>query len=266
MFDIHTVDLEKFNTLFKYPSILTYHKMGEKGRLQEELAVPLMDYIQANGPLHVTEKIDGTNVRIIFCPDGSLLLGSRENLLWNRGELFYDTAMDIVRVMKPWVSELTMSDDSAFVALYGEFYGGKVGKAAPNYGTESNDFRVFDSFAIGTSRVERILEEPIEKIAEWRDSGGQPFDHITNMQSRAKLFGFKSVPYLEVVSELPTDIRETNKWLLEKFVHSHAKISLSARDMSEGVVIRTANRAAIAKLRFEDYGRTLRSSNNNVVF
>lgn len=32
------MDLKKMNSLTKYPSILTYHQLGERGRLTEELS------------------------------------------------------------------------------------------------------------------------------------------------------------------------------------------------------------------------------------
>ncbi len=34
-FDIRRIELDKLNSLTKYPSILTYHKLGDKGVLQE---------------------------------------------------------------------------------------------------------------------------------------------------------------------------------------------------------------------------------------
>jgi len=33
------------------------------------------------------EKCDGANARLIFCPDQSVLVGSREDLLWERRDL-----------------------------------------------------------------------------------------------------------------------------------------------------------------------------------
>lgn len=45
---------EKINTLTKYPSILTLHRIGEKGRLTEELTTPIQGEV-----LYATEKIDG---------------------------------------------------------------------------------------------------------------------------------------------------------------------------------------------------------------
>ena len=42
-FDIRRVDLGKLNSLTKYPSILTYHALGEKGILQETVQIPFTD-------------------------------------------------------------------------------------------------------------------------------------------------------------------------------------------------------------------------------
>ena len=38
-FDIRQVDLNKLNSMTKYPSILTYHTLGDKGVLQEAVQV-----------------------------------------------------------------------------------------------------------------------------------------------------------------------------------------------------------------------------------
>jgi hypothetical protein len=59
----------------KYPSIPTYHTLGEKGTLLEET-------VSFEGEVILTEKVDGTNARIILLPDGSFILGSREELLY----------------------------------------------------------------------------------------------------------------------------------------------------------------------------------------
>lgn len=74
---------EKINTLTKYPSILTLHKLGEKGRLTNELTTPVEGEI-----MYATEKIDGTNVRII-CYGTEYLIGSREFILHHCGDLYF---------------------------------------------------------------------------------------------------------------------------------------------------------------------------------
>jgi hypothetical protein len=89
-FDIRRTDLDKLNSLTKYPSILTYHTLGDKGALQDAVQVPF-----AGGVLGA-EKVDGTNARLIFGPDGSAIVGSREDLLWERRDLIGNPAMGIV--------------------------------------------------------------------------------------------------------------------------------------------------------------------------
>ncbi|MFC7428120.1 hypothetical protein [Nocardia tengchongensis] len=79
-FDVRSANLEAVNSLTKYPSIPTYHQLGERGRLTEAVS-------EFAGPVIGTEKIDGSNARIVSLPDGSWLLGSREELLCAQGDL-----------------------------------------------------------------------------------------------------------------------------------------------------------------------------------
>src|SRR5438477_10408042 len=99
-FDIRRVDLGKLNSMTKYPSILTYHCLGEKGVLQDKVQIPF------EGRVIGTEKVDGTNTRLIFCPDQSVVVGSREDLLWERRDLIGNPAMGIVENVKDTVHGL----------------------------------------------------------------------------------------------------------------------------------------------------------------
>ena len=74
-FDIRRTDLGKLNSLTKYPSILTYHALGDKGALRDAVQVPFAGRVLGD------EKVDGTNTRLVFCPDGGVVVGSREDLL-----------------------------------------------------------------------------------------------------------------------------------------------------------------------------------------
>lgn len=93
--DIYSVDLKKLNSLTKYPSIPTYHALGERGKLSETIQVNF-----ANQFIIGTEKIDGTNARIICFSDG-YVIGSREELLYAKGDLIGNPAMGIVEALKP---------------------------------------------------------------------------------------------------------------------------------------------------------------------
>jgi hypothetical protein len=47
------------------------------------------------GTVIATEKVDGTNSRVICLPDGCSLLGSREELLYGKGDLIGNPALGI---------------------------------------------------------------------------------------------------------------------------------------------------------------------------
>ena len=65
---------EKLNTLTKYPSILTLHKLGKKNILLDELTTNIEDE-----EMYATEKIDGTSIRLLFYGN-ERIVGTRENL------------------------------------------------------------------------------------------------------------------------------------------------------------------------------------------
>lgn len=98
-FSVRSCDLSKLNSMTKYPSIPTYHTLGEKGALLEE-TVPF------EGEIVLTEKVDGTNSRIILLPDGTFILGSREELLFAKGDLIGNPALGIVEALKAVASTL----------------------------------------------------------------------------------------------------------------------------------------------------------------
>ncbi len=72
--------LPGLNSATKYPSIPTYHALDPKnGNLLEE---PVSF---GHEQVLLTEKVDGTNVRLIFI-HGHWFVGSREELLTHGGE------------------------------------------------------------------------------------------------------------------------------------------------------------------------------------
>lgn len=91
-FSLRSCDLNKLNSMTKYPSIPTYHTLGNKGVLLEET-------VRFEGEVVLTEKVDGTN-RIILLPDGNFVLGSREELLFAKGDLIGNPALGIVDALK----------------------------------------------------------------------------------------------------------------------------------------------------------------------
>jgi hypothetical protein len=246
-------NLAKLNSLTKYPSILTYHTLGEKGRLTESVLVPFdQDVI-------LTEKIDGTNARLICTPEG-VLVGSREDLLWATGDLIHNPAMGIVAAVRDHARALSARPRESLLVIYGEVYGRNVGAGAKNYTCSGKaGFRVFDAFAIQLDAVFAQLDAPAEQISLWRENGGQPFLTVPALDALAAERGFERVPALGVIcaSSMPHTLAEAAEFLAP-YAKTMASLDEGAVGYAEGVVARSMDRRRIAKLRFEDYRRTLK--------
>jgi hypothetical protein len=252
--DLHRVDLRALNSLTKYPSIPTYHLLDPRnGGLRDEAVV-------FSGPVVGTEKVDGTNARIILVPGGEWLLGSREELLYAKGDLIGNPSQGIVAALKPVAEALAPVSRDEIRVVYVELYGGKVGAAAKQYTSDPARYgwRLFDVLVL-SDYAER-LDWPAERIAAWRDGGGQPFLGEDALAAAAGEAGLELTPRLFTMDagELPTDIEKTNAWLAEQLPMTRVKLDDDAPGGPEGIVLRTADRRVIAKARFQDYARTLK--------
>ena|SRR5688500_17145458 len=133
--------LATLNSLTKYPSIPTYHPLGERGQLRDE------DPVTFDGVVDLTEKIDGTNARIIVLPDGTTVIGSREELLHARGDLVHSSHLGIVdalaRLNLVRDAHLSQASPGLIRVIYGEVYGHGVGPAGRRYagGSGKTGFR-----------------------------------------------------------------------------------------------------------------------------
>jgi hypothetical protein len=252
MFDIRQTDLQRLNTLTKYPSIPTYHTLDPKngGLLPETVCF--------DGDVVATEKIDGTNARLICLPDGSYVLGSREELLYARGDLIGNPALGIVEAFKPLAESLAHPvSPSAITVFYAEVYGGKVTGASKQYtGNLAVGFRLFDVVVID-DWAERLAQDARD-ISAWRDAGGQRFLDEMALAQAAATAGFALTPR---VATLPADALPTGIEAMHEFLKTTLPATLSALDddagrRPEGFVLRTADRRVIAKARFDDYERT----------
>jgi len=238
------MDLNKLNSMTKYPSILTYHKLGEKGRLLDEVQV------EFDCPVIVTEKIDGVNARIILFPDGFYIIGSREELLYGRGDLIGNPQLGIVDELKPVAQNLTTPN--VLTVCYFEVYGGSVTKNSKQYTNEKRmGHRLFDIVEI--PNFEYFYHLPIEQIASWRDNGGQKF----LSESELHEIQLKLTPRIGI-DILPTGLLEVYDWITERLSDGTQAPLDYCGGRAEGVVVRTPDRSKIAKIRFEDYERTLR--------
>lgn len=242
------MQLDKLNSMTKYPSILTYHAMGERGILRDKVDIPF------DGPALLTEKVDGTNARIILWPDGFYIIGMREELLYAKGDLIINPTLAIVATLKPLAEAMVPSD--VLTVYYLEVYGWSVGKNGKQYtGSKTTGCRLFDVATFPNH--EKILEMPIEKIASWREHGGQMFCDEEDLHAMAYSQHLLVTPRIGL-GLIPSSLRETYDWMNATISMSQAKSDSGAMGRPEGIVVRTPERSRIAKLRFEDYEKTFR--------
>ncbi|MEO1173925.1 MAG: RNA ligase family protein, partial [Myxococcota bacterium] len=198
--DLRMIDLAKLNTATKYPSIPTYHALGDRGALLEDGGIALGDDFIA------TEKVDGTNTRIILTADSQFLIGSREELLHARGDLVYNPALGIVDATREIAEHVVAQADlaipsDAFLVLYGETFGGKITAMSKQYtGRRSVGFRAFDACVV----PQTILAQDRAAISGWRDQGGQEFKNEALLSELADRCGVKLTPRIAVTGALPT--------------------------------------------------------------
>lgn len=243
---------QKINSLTKYPSILTLHKLGQKGRLTSELTTDIQ-----GETMYATEKIDGTNVRII-CLGDEYLLGSREFILHHNHDLYFDPAQGIVEGIKELKINIPI-DSQQLTVIYGELFGGKVSANSKQYGTDKLGFRVFD---IAVFSDLSILEQSLEDISRWREREtedgiiyGQTFLTKDVLDTYAPLF--------DIVPAVSFDLGDlSHRTVLDNLRHfipqTNVPLSELAHKKPEGIVLRNNDRSKIVKIRFDDYERTLR--------
>jgi len=241
--------LEKLNSMTKYPSILTYHKIDKienRGRLLDEIQVNF-----EGQKVILTEKVNGVNGRIILFPDGFYIIGSRDELLYAKGDLIGNPQLGIVDTLKPLAEDLIPQRE--LTVYYSEVYGGKTTKSSKQYtGNGQLSCRLFDIAFI--PEQEKIMQMPIERIASWRDNGGQNFYKEIELIS-------SGIPLTPRIGEdiVPNgNVQEVYDWLKTKIQTTQCSLDNGALGRPEGLVIKMFDRSKIAKIRFEDYERTIR--------
>jgi len=247
-----TTDLDKLNSLTKYPSIPTYHALGEKGRIAAD-AQPQVLFCDEQD-LVITEKVDGCGGRVIVLPDRDWLIGSREELLTARGDRIPNSVLRIVEALQPLANIVCegFTLKTTAVVMFAEVYGGSVTKNSKQYTqTKQLGYRVFDIAYVPLA----MLDKDRAEIASWRDHGGQRFVDEAALIRHATTFNFALTPRW-VASTVPPD-RPTDvaTWLYQ-FRYSQCVLDTGMEGAAEGVVVRTPTRSKIAKIRFDDYKRS----------
>jgi hypothetical protein len=186
----------------------------------------------------------------------------REELIYAKGDRILPSALNsATRIARPIADYIVgMSGETSEIRVFFmEIYGSKIGGAAKNYtkGTEMSA-RLFDIAFIDPA----ILDKEREEIASWRDHGGQRWaTEATLQRGAAGYFGIPLTPRLGTVKgeALPQTLEATQEWLRVALPGTQVALDDTALRNAEGIVLRTKDRSVIAKARFEDYARTLKT-------
>jgi hypothetical protein len=140
-------EYHKIQTVFK-------RDMANKGKtlLMDDYSLPEFEFLK-NCPWVFTEKVDGTNIRVII-EDGRLRFGGRTN----NAQIQITLIERLRQVFEPQLSKLS-EIFPAGACLYGEGYGAKIQKHGGQYGPNM-DFVLFD-VKIGDWWLERFYIEDI---------------------------------------------------------------------------------------------------------
>jgi len=248
----------KLNTITKYPSILTYHQLGKKGTVIEELT---SQYYECSDEeiLEGTEKANGTNTRIIICGQ-DYLIGTREEIIYAKGDRIRNDQLSIlsncIPIAEKLISANLFNSDELFV-IYGENYGKNIGDGYKNYTTKEVAFKVFDIWALYVDEIKELLNMELNQLATWREHGNQPYFSINKLKEYCEVLKLEKTPVLFTIKkkELPTSIEDMYEFLSQ---FKETRIGLDCVGKSEGFVVRSSDKKYIKKVRFEEYEKTLK--------
>lgn len=174
----------------KYHKIQTIFKRDPntnfKTLLEGEYSLPVFEYLKDNKWVF-TEKIDGTNIRVIHYGN------------YGEGNVYFEGKTDNAQIPPFLLDKLkTMFPDDvlqdvfgeADVCLYGEGYGAKIQKGGGNYIPNGVDFILFD-VKINDIWLKR---QDIEEIAQKLEIGVTPVVGAGTLQDAIEIVkkGFKS--------------------------------------------------------------------------
>lgn len=255
-----TFDFAALDTATAYPSILTYHVIGERGMLGDETNVTF----QPGEQVFITEKIDGANCRMIILPGNDYVIGNRKQLLYARGDRLANQSEDnltMVAALQPAAERLADEwEGETVLVVYAEVFGAGIGRAWTQYTADKGKAgaRWFDARTVHPT----VLTWPLDRIAGWRERGQEGFVPLSTRI--AYDIGLEKVPPIATCDggDIPTGREETEQWMADLIPLSHAGIDEAGNGNPEGLVARTDTRSKIVKFRFAEYAKTKRQLAN----
>lgn len=143
--------------MYKYPKIETLFKRDEKFKVTNEIRLPEFENIKR---WLITEKIDGTNIRIIYTPEEKLIIRGKTDKT-SIPTFLLEELQGIFTVER--ITAILNNPIEQGLCLYGEGYGEKIQKGGGNY-REGTSFRLFDVWIDGWWLEWEGIEEFAEQL------------------------------------------------------------------------------------------------------
>jgi ATP-dependent RNA circularization protein (DNA/RNA ligase family) len=125
--------------MYEYHKINSIFKRNESGKfIIEEYSLDEFDFLKNNIWIF-TEKVDGTNIRVIWDKEKVLIKGKTDNAQ------IYAPLIERINELFP-VEKLKQMYPETPMTLYGEGYGARIQKGGGNYKSDGVDFVLFDVF------------------------------------------------------------------------------------------------------------------------
>ncbi len=179
----------------KYHKILSLFKRnmeGDKKFIMGEWTTPELKYLKDNDWVW-TEKIDGTNIRIMW--DGKNITFAGRS---DEAQLYTPLILRLQELFMPInaqekFAEIFGAEEDTNVVLYGEGYGAKIQKGGGNYIPDGVDFVLFDVMVGGVGGI-WLERENVEDIASKFDIKVAPIIGHGTLEEAIEMTkkGFKS--------------------------------------------------------------------------
>lgn len=197
---------------------------GDRKFIIGEWSTPELKYLQDNQWMF-TEKVDGTNIRIMYNGKECVFAGRSDN-----AQLPYNLVQKLDEYFKTEeqrekLSKIFPEEEGLSVVLYGEGYGAKIQKGGGNYIPDGVDFVLFDVWINGI----------------WLETG--------NVEDIAIKLGIDMVPLLEM-GTLNEAIEMVKKGFKSKWGDFTAE-GIVARPIT-GLLTRKGERI-ITKVKYKDF-------------
>lgn len=258
---------EELNGMTKFPSIYPLHEFIRVGKKMLAHGEPIHSI--KDKEFDITEKIDGTNIRIIIHRNcNEVFIGGRGELLAYNKDLLYNDKYGVIDIINKTFDEKILDsfhkssfwDGNEFLILYGELFGKGIQKRGKQYNAEGRDFRLFAvrSLTIETINVFKSISRENWHSVRRKNTSMRFFPFGDVLEIRDKL-GLQTVPYHGTINidDLATPEEVSN--FIKDFTNSSIN---NAR--SEGIVLHSLDSSdydhaehgtnfASFKLKFENY-------------